>query len=79
MVDVSPASRSRGWGAENAARDALMTLLRQEAGYVQGASLNDLATLLSSGFNNISTNRAQTQLTAPGISRHSASSCPSPI
>jgi hypothetical protein len=53
--------------AKNTARDALIVLLRQEAYYVQGAAGDDLAKLLSSGFNSISTNRAQSQLVVPVI------------
>lgn len=53
--------------AKNAARNALAGLLRQEANYVQGIAMNDLAMLLSSGFNNINTNRAQSPLVAPSI------------
>src|SRR5271169_5863733 len=53
--------------AKNAARDALVALLRQEANYVQGVASDDLAKLLSSGFQNINTNRAQSPLDIPGI------------
>lgn len=53
--------------AKNAARNALVGLLRQEAYYVQSTAIGDLAKLLSSGFNNINTNRTQSQLDAPVI------------
>jgi hypothetical protein len=53
--------------AKNAARDALVALLRQEANYVQGVASDDLAKLLSSGFQNINTNRAQSPLDIPSI------------
>jgi hypothetical protein len=53
--------------AKDAAREALVNLLRQEANYVQGAANNDLAVLLSSGFQAASNNRTQTQLTKPSI------------
>jgi hypothetical protein len=53
--------------AKKAARDALVALLRQEANYVQGIAMNDLAMLLSSGFYNINTNRTSTPLPAPTI------------
>jgi hypothetical protein len=43
--------------AKNAARQVLMGLLRQLALYVQGACNNNLATLLSSGFQAASTER----------------------
>jgi hypothetical protein len=52
---------------KDAARATLINLLRQEANYVQGAANNDLATLLSSGFQAASNNKAQTQLTKPTI------------
>jgi hypothetical protein len=51
--------------AKNEARAALLTVLRQLASYVQGACQNDLAKLLSSGFDAIDTNRSQTALTTP--------------
>ena len=35
---------------KNAARVALLDLLRQEANYVEGLAMGDLAMLLSSGF-----------------------------
>jgi hypothetical protein len=53
--------------AKNAAREALLALMRQEANYVQGIASTDLAMLLSSGFNNVSTNRTQSVLPAPLI------------
>jgi hypothetical protein len=53
--------------AKNAAREALTALLRQEAGYVQGVASDDLSVLLSSGFSNTSTNRAQTPLDKPTV------------
>ena len=48
-------------------RAVLVDQLRQLAGYVQANCGNDLATLLSSGFDAVSTNRASVQLTAPLI------------
>ena len=53
--------------AKNAARDALVALLRQLAGFVQAHCGNDLATLLSSGFDAVSTNRASMPLPKPVI------------
>ena len=44
---------------KNNARNALVDALRQLAGYVQSACNNDLATLLSSGFEAVSSNRTQ--------------------
>ena len=45
----------------------MVNLLRQEANYVQGAANNDLATLLSSGFQAASNNNTQSPLAKPGI------------
>ena len=53
--------------AKDNAREALITLLRQLALYVQMTSNNNLATLLSSGFEAVSTNRASTPLSKPHI------------
>lgn len=50
---------------KNNSRQTLLGLLRQLAGYVQINCNNDMATLLSSGFLAMSTNRAQTQLDQP--------------
>ncbi len=52
---------------KNATRTTLLDLLRQEASYVQLAAKNDLPTLLSSGFDANSTNRAQSPLDRPAI------------
>lgn len=51
--------------AKNAARANLEDALRQIGLYVQGASANDLPTLLSSGFHAASTNRASVPLPKP--------------
>ncbi len=50
---------------KNAAREALISLLRQEAAYVQSISGEDLPLLLSSGFENMSANRTQVPLSKP--------------
>ncbi|MBL9113379.1 MAG: hypothetical protein JNJ83_00115 [Verrucomicrobiaceae bacterium] len=52
---------------KNNKREALVSLLRQLAGYVQENHDNDLARLLSSGFEAASTNRASSPLEAPDI------------
>jgi len=52
--------------AKNNSRQALITMLRDEATYVQMKCNNDPAILLSSGFQMQSTNRAQTELSKPG-------------
>lgn len=54
---------------KNAARATLVAMLRQVANYVQGASNNDLPTLLSSGFFAASTNTASSPLLKPVIMR----------
>ena len=45
--------------AKNLARRTLLNLLRQEAAYVQSLANENLEMLLSSGFQSVSTNRAQ--------------------
>ncbi len=54
---------------KNNRRDALVALLKQLAFYVQIASENDLAMVLSSGFQAVSNNRTQVQLTKPSVLR----------
>ena len=51
--------------AKNNSRQALLGMLRQEAAYVQINCNNDMALLLSSGFQAQSTNRAQVALDQP--------------
>jgi hypothetical protein len=53
--------------AKNAARAAVVEVLRQLAYYVQGAMKNDLALLLSSGFVAADPNRAQSPLPPPVV------------
>lgn len=53
--------------AKNAAREALLSLLRQQAAYVQSIAGEDLPLLLSSGFVNMSTNRTQVPLSKPVV------------
>eukprot|EP00903_Cladosiphon_okamuranus_P004106 g4104.t1 len=50
---------------KNDRRQELYTLMQKLGYYVQGASNDDLAVLLSSGFEAISTNRSRIQLPAP--------------
>jgi len=52
---------------KNAARAVLLDLLRQEANYVEGLAMSDMAMLLSSGFFAASKNRAQEPLAKPII------------
>lgn len=52
---------------KDAAREALVNLLRQEAIYVQVTASNDLAVLLSSGFQAASSNRTRSPLVKPNI------------
>lgn len=51
--------------AKNNSRQTLLGLLRQLTNYVQINCNNDMATLLSSGFQAMSTNRAQSPLDQP--------------
>ena len=63
---VAIAAQAQGGTAATAEKDnkreELIALLRQLAGYVQEQCDNDLAKLLSSGFEAVSTNRASTPL-----------------
>ncbi|HEV7402766.1 MAG TPA: hypothetical protein VGO11_07575, partial [Chthoniobacteraceae bacterium] len=52
---------------KNNMREVLIALLRKNAGYVQEHCDNNLAKLLSSGFEAVSNNRAQNPLEAPTI------------
>jgi hypothetical protein len=52
---------------KNNKRDTLIGLLRQLAGYVQANCNNDLAKLLSSGFEAVSSNRTKSALAKPSI------------
>ena len=54
-----------GTAAKNNSRQTLLGLLRQLAGYVQINCNNDMAVLLGSGFQAMSTNRAQSPLDQP--------------
>lgn len=47
---------------KNDARKVLEDLLREDAGYVQSKASQNLAVLLSSGYNAVSTNRVQSPL-----------------
>lgn len=53
--------------AKNAARAVLVTALRKVAAYVQSIASQDVALLLSSGFQANSTARTQTPLATPNI------------
>ncbi len=61
MANGGPASTAN----KNNRRAELITLMKDLAFYVQMASNNDLATLLSSGFEAVSTNRTRETLPAP--------------
>lgn len=54
---------------KNDRREELIAQLRNLAFYVQVASNNSLSVLLSSGFQPVSTNRAQAQLDTPAVIR----------
>lgn len=53
--------------AKYTAYDAVVAALRKNANYVENESNNDVATLLSSGFDIVSTNRASAPLEQPTI------------
>lgn len=53
--------------AKNAVRDQVLDALSKDASYVDITANGDLATLLVSGFQSVSTNRAQTVLPAPHV------------
>ena len=55
--------------AKNAAREALISLLRQNAAYVQSVAGDDLVALLSSGFDAMSTSRTRIMLPQPAVER----------
>ncbi len=55
--------------AKNAARTFLLSSLRQEAAYVQSIAGEDLAMLLSSGFDAVRTNHTQVVLVKPEVER----------
>ena len=54
---------------KNACRQTLVDQLKKLAYYVQVQCDNDLALLLSSGFDSVSMNRARVQLPQPAITR----------
>ncbi|MEO5913974.1 MAG: hypothetical protein ABIS50_07050 [Luteolibacter sp.] len=64
-ADGGPATTAE----KNNRRAELVTMLDRLAYFVLGACGNDLALLLSSGFQNVSTNRAQSQLPKPNVIR----------
>lgn len=53
--------------AKNAAREALLAILRKLAAYVQIVADQDMALLLSSGFSAVNIGRGQTKLDKPTI------------
>jgi hypothetical protein len=72
FYDAKAAQASGGKAAtaeKNNKRAALETLLKELALYVQVASNNNLAMLLSSGFESVSTNRARLPLSKPKVLR----------
>lgn len=67
---LQPKRGVEGTAAKNQQRkEVLLPLLRSLANYVQGACNNDLALLLSSGFDASSTNRTPYALSKPSIIR----------
>lgn len=72
FADARAAQKQGGTVAtavKNNRRAELIALLQQLAFFVQVASNNDLAALLSSGFEPVSTNRTQAQLDTPTVTR----------
>ena len=66
---AQPSSGKSGTALKNIRRSELIDLLQILANYVQGACANNLPLLLDSGFEAISTNRAQAPLPKPAILR----------
>jgi hypothetical protein len=66
LIDTADAGKA-ATAAKNIARAALIDALRKDAFYVAIAANNDSAVLLSSGYDAVSTNRAQSQLQQPDV------------
>lgn len=68
---IADAAATQGGPADtamkNVKREALISLLRQLASYVQDNHGNDLSKLLASGFEAVSTNRTSVPLSTPSI------------
>lgn len=64
-LSISQTGSQADTAAKNNSRQNLITLLRQVASYVQMVCGEDLAKLLTSGFEAQSSNRASTQLAKP--------------
>jgi hypothetical protein len=67
LIDMVSAGKS-ATAAKDEARDALVEGLRKDAFYVAAAANNNLAVLLSSGYEAVSTNRTQTALPQTEVS-----------
>jgi hypothetical protein len=66
-ITAADAGGPQQTAAKNKAYSTLTNALRKDANYVEIQSDNDLETLLSSGFDVVSTNRAQAPLDQPVI------------
>ena len=66
-ITAADAGGPQQTAAKNKAYDAVVRALRKDANYVEIQADNDLEILLSSGFDVVSTNRAQSPLDAPVI------------
>jgi Fibronectin type III domain len=66
-ITASDAGGQMQTAAKKSACKALTSALRKNANYVENQSDNDLETLLSSGYDVVSTNRAQAPLDQPVI------------
>ncbi len=68
-VEASLNGGKREIAARDQARANLLTLLRQQAAYVEGVAAGDLTKLLSSGFQAVTPHNAQIPLPKPAIQR----------
>lgn len=66
---AQPSGGKAATAEKNNKREALLTIMKEVALYAQMASKNDLATLLSSGYEAVSNNRARLPLPKPTLLR----------
>jgi hypothetical protein len=66
---AQPSGGKAATAEKNNKREALLAIIKEVALYAQVASNNDLATLLASGYEAVSTNRAQLPLPKPALLR----------
>lgn len=68
-INAAAQGGKQATAAKNSAREALIAVLRQNAAYVQSVAGEDLVTLLSSGYEAMSTSRTRILLPAPVVER----------